>query len=117
MLNQYNKHVTVSDSHVNGIETHIQGSQLVDDASEKVTEIKASAQKEVEQTTEADTQLVDSASKKTDEMKDSTANTILGTAIHAKDVTVEKVQELGHSVNKKILFIICQKTIPYGALN
>ncbi|CAF1613247.1 unnamed protein product [Rotaria magnacalcarata] len=98
MLNQYNKHVTVSDSHVNGIETHIQGSQLVDDASEKVTEIKASAQKEVEQTTEADTQLVDSASKKTDEMKDSTANTILGTAIHAKDVTVEKVQELGHSV-------------------
>ncbi|CAF1395313.1 unnamed protein product [Rotaria magnacalcarata] len=93
MLNQYNKHVTVSDSHVNGIETHIQGSQLVDDASEKVTEIKASAQKEVEQTTEADTQLVDSASKKTDEMKDSTANTILGTAIHAKDVTVEKVVE------------------------
>jgi hypothetical protein len=27
------------------------------------------------------------------------ANTIMETAIHAKDVAVEKVQEIGHTVN------------------
>ncbi len=32
------------------------------------------------------------------------ANTIIGTAIHAKDVAVEKVQEIGHTVNSNSIF-------------
>jgi hypothetical protein len=31
------------------------------------------------------------------------ANTIIGTAIHAKDVAVEKVQEIGHTVNSNLI--------------
>lgn len=34
------------------------------------------------------------------------ANTIIGTAIHAKDVAVEKVQEISHTVNSNFCFFI-----------
>ncbi len=54
-------------------------------------------------------QLADDASKKADEAKDAAegaANTIIGTAIHAKDVAVEKVQEIGHTVSSNLIFIL-----------
>ncbi|CAF4168132.1 unnamed protein product [Rotaria sp. Silwood2] len=88
------------------------GAQLADDASEKACEVKNAAQQKVneikpkvnekiEQTKEAGAQLADDASKKAGEVKntaETTTNIIIGTAIHAKDVTVEKVQEIGHTV-------------------
>jgi len=52
--------------------------------------------------------------KKAEEAKEAAgeaANTILGTAIHAKDVAVEKVQEIGHSVVETV------QAIPAAAAN
>ena len=68
----------------------------------KVEEVKPQVQEKVEQAKAAGAQLADYASKKAGEAKEAAgeaANTILGTAIHAKDVAVEKVQEIGHTVN------------------
>ena len=47
-------------------------------------------------------QLADDVSKKADEVKDAAdeaKNTLIGSAIHAKDVAVEKAQEIGHTVS------------------
>jgi len=52
---------------------------------------------------------VDDASKKADEIKGAAgeaANTLMETAIHAKDVAVEKVQEIGHTVSLNLIFIL-----------
>ncbi len=53
--------------------------------------------------------LVDDASKKANELKEAAegaTNTIIETAIHAKDVAVEKVQEIGHTVSSTLIFIL-----------
>ena len=54
-------------------------------------------------------QLADDASKKADEVKDAAEdakNTLIGSAIHAKDVAVEKVQEIGHTVRLILIRIL-----------
>ena len=67
--------------------------------------MKNAANEKADQVKEAGAQLADDASKKAEE----TTNTIVGSAIHAKDVAVEKAQELGSAVNTNIYLYIFLK--------
>jgi hypothetical protein len=68
------------------------GTQLADDAAQKAEEVKDAAYEKVEQAKEAGAQLADDAAK----------SGIVESAIHAKDVAVEKAQEIGHAVSANI---------------
>lgn len=85
---------------------------MADDVSQKANELKSAAESKVEQGKAIGAQIADQVSIKAVEIKDSATNattTIIETAIHAKDVTIEKVQEISHTVSLTTIFILCNR--------